>query len=184
MSKGVGIIQRKILLLLFGGIVFGLSGSLRKQRRVIRLVGKEWARLNKENLWRSIRALYRSKLIQEKHNPDGSITLILSKQGRKEALVFKIDEMKIVPADKWDGKWRLVAFDIPEYRKKARNALRFRLKQIGMKWYQKSVFISPYPCDRELEFIVEFYNIRPFVRQILAESIDNELHYRQKFGLI
>ena len=176
--------QKKIVLLLLGGAALGLSISPRKQRRVITLIGREWSRMNRENLWRSIRALYESKLVQEKHNQDGSVTLILSERGKKRALVYKIDEMKIKSATKWDGKWRLVLFDIPEDRKKERNALSFRLKQIGMKWYQKSVFICPYPCDDELEFIIEFYQVRSFVRRILAESIDNELHFKHKFGLV
>lgn len=184
MAQGLGTIQKKILLLLLGGLALGLSGSPKRYYRTIRLIGKEWQELDRENLWRSIRSLYRSKLIEEKYNRDGSVTLILSKQGKKFVLKYKLDEIRIQPQSKWDRKWRIVTFDIPESRKKARDALRFRLRQMGMKEYQKSVFICPYPCDSELEFIIEFYQIRPFVRQILAESIDNELHYKQKFGII
>ncbi len=183
MSRGLGITQKKILLLLLGGLTLGLSASPSRYYRTLRLIGKEWQRLNRENLWRSIRSLYQSKLLEEKENPDGSITLVLSKSGEKVVLKYKLDEIKIKPQTKWDGKWRLVTFDVPESKKRARNALRFRLRQIGMKWYQKSVFISPYPCEDELEFIVEFYQIRPFVRKIIAEFIDNELHFKQKFGL-
>ncbi len=182
MSKGPGIVQRKMLLLLLGGVTLGFSRSPQKSRHIIGLVGKEWAKLNRDNLWRSIRALYESKLVYEKHNSDGSITLILSKQGRKRALVYKMDEMRVRPTA-WDGKWRMVAFDIPEDKKKTRESMRFHLQKIGLKKYQRSIFICPYPCNDEIEFLVEFYQMRPFVRQIVAESIDNELHFKQKFGM-
>lgn len=183
MARGLGTTQKKILLLLFGGVALGLSGSPRRYYRILRLIGKEWEQLNRENLWRSIRALYESKLMGERQNPDGTITLTLSKEGKRQALKYQIDGMKIQPTVRWDGKWRLVVFDIPENRKQAREALRFRLRQIGMERYQKSVFISPYPCDKEIEFLVEFHQVLPFVRFIVAESLDNELHYKHKFGL-
>ena len=48
---------------------------------------------------------------------------------------------------------------------------------------QKSVLISPYPCDQEVEFILEFYNARKYVRFLLVEKVDNELHLVNKFHL-
>lgn len=183
MPRGPGVIQQKILLLLLGGLALGLSTSPRRYFRILKTVGKEWKELNRQALWRAIRDLYRSKLITEKHNQDGSVTMILSEKGKQKALTYKLDEMKISKPATWDGKWRIITFDIPEKRKKVREALRFRLKQLGLKEFQKSVFICPYPCEDEVDFIIEFHQARPFVRKILADSVDNELHYKQKFGL-
>jgi len=184
MPRGPGIIQRKILLLLLGGLALGLSGSPRRYFRIIKLIGREWQEINRQALWRAIRGLYQSQLISEKRNDDGTITLILSREGRRQALTYKLDEMKIKKPERWDRKWRLFAFDIPEKRKKIREAMRFHFRSIGLKEFQKSIFICPYPCDQEVDFLVEFYRVRPYVRKILAESIDNELHYKQKFGLV
>lgn len=183
MPRGPGIIQRKILLLLLGGLALGLSGSPRRYFRILRLMGKEWKEINREALWRSIRALYQSKLVEMHHEKDGSMTLILSEEGHKRALTYKIDEMEIKRPEKWDGKWRMVTFDIPERQRKMRDVLRFRLRQLGFKEFQKSVFVCPYPCENEMEFLIEFYNIRSHVRQIVAESLDNAKHFRVKFGL-
>ena len=90
---------------------------------------------------------------------------------------------EIVKTRKPDGKLRLVIFDIPEKLKKLREAIRYHFKKIGLIEFQKSVFISPYPCNKEVEFILEFYNTRRFVRFVLAEEIDNELHLMKKFDL-
>ena len=74
-------------------------------------------------------------------------------------------------------------FDIPEKLRGLRNSLRFHFKKIGLIELQKSVFVYPYPCSDEIEFIVELYNARKYVRFILAENIDNELHLTKKFDL-
>lgn len=42
----------------------------------------------------------------------------------------------------WDGKWRIVIFDIPEERRIIRNLFRRNLKKWGFKQLQKSVWIS------------------------------------------
>ena len=184
MSRGPGEIQQKILLLLLGGATLALSRSPTQHRHILRLIGKAWKEINREALWRSIQSLYASKLIKKEFHPDGSITLTLSDRGRKRALTYKLDDVKIKPASKWDGKWRLIAFDVPENRKKTREALRFHFREMGLLHYQKSIFISPYPCDEEADFVIEFFNARPFVRKIIADTIDNELHFKQKFHLL
>jgi DNA-binding transcriptional regulator PaaX len=48
---------------------------------------------------------------------------------------------------------------------------------------QKSVFVLPYECRDEIEFLIEFYDIRSYVRQIVAEKIDNELHLKEIFKI-
>ena len=79
--------------------------------------------------------------------------------------------------------WRLVLFDIPEKRKTAREALRATLRKLGFGEFQKSVFIYPYECQNELDYIIEFFKIRPYVRTITAIIMDNELHLKNKFDL-
>ncbi len=47
----------------------------------------------------------------------------------------------------WDGRWRIVAFDIPESAKALRTRLRRRLHEFRFGWLQNSVWISPDPVD-------------------------------------
>lgn len=184
MSRGPGIIQRKILLLLLGGLALGLSASPRRSFRILKYIGKEWNALNREALHRSIRALYSSHLVGIRYEANGLCTLFLSEAGRRRALTYTIDDMKIKKPRSWDRKWRIITFDIPERKRQMRDTLRVRLRQLGLLEFQKSVFVHPYPCDDEIDFLVELYHARPFVRTIIAESIDNGLHYKHKFGLL
>lgn len=182
-ALGKGEIQRKVLLLLLGGITLGLSGSPSRYFRILKAIGREWKAIERDSLYRAIRSLYKSRLLTCKENADGTTTLVLSKKGREETMTYELDTMFIPKQERWDGKWRVVIFDIPEYLKDTRDILRARLKQIGMIELQKSVFIHPYPCEREVEFLTEYYEIRPHVRFITAESVDNELHLKSKFKL-
>lgn len=82
-----------------------------------------------------------------------------------------------------DGKWRLVVFDIPEKIREGRRALREKIRELGFHELQKSVWIFPYECKNEIDFIVEFFNLRKYVRFGILESIDNELHLKKIFNL-
>jgi DNA-binding transcriptional regulator PaaX len=184
MPRGPGELQRKILLLLMGGLALGLSGSPKTSFQIIKALGKEWEEINRKSLRRAIKSLYESKLISEKQNPDGTITIILTSNGKKKALTYDLENMRIKKPDKWDGKWRVVLFDIPDNRRKIRDALRFQLKNLGFYEFQESVFVYPYDCKDEIDYLIEFYDIRRFVRFIIADSIDNELHLKKQFHLL
>lgn len=184
MSRGLGTVQRKIMLLLLGGVVLGFSRSPRQHWRVLKLMRREWRAINNSAFSAAIRGLYQARLVEEKINPDGSLELVLSEGGKKKVLGFHLHEMKIKKPRAWDRKWRVVIFDVPERHKKVRDTLRLHLKQLGFLELQKSVFVHPYPCGEEIEFLIEFFEMRLYVRQLTAHWIDNEQHLRIKFNLI
>ncbi len=179
----IGNIKKKVLLLLSAGLALGLTRSPKKHFWILKQVPKEWKKENRQALQRAINSLYISHLIQEKNNKDGTTTFILNENGKQKALRFNLDELEIKKPAKWDGKWRIVMFDIPEKLKKLRDSLRLHFQEIGLIELQKSVLVYPYPCNNEIEFILEFYNARKYVRFVLAEKIDNELHLKNKFNL-
>lgn len=174
--------KQKILLLLFGGMALGYSYTPGKQWKVLKEVSRLWKKINKEKLRNEINNLYRSKLVDRKENPDGSYTIVLSEKGKLKALTYYFQEMKI-NNKKWDGKWRLVIFDIPEKKRRGRDALRDKIKEIGFYELQKSVFVFPYECKDEIDFIIEFFGLRKYVRFGILDSIDNELHLKKIFKL-
>lgn len=183
MSRGFGVTQKKVLLLLETGIALGFSRAPSASFRILRSARKEWKAIDSNALSRAIHSLYASRLVEGREYPDGTTTLVLSENGKKRALAFRIDEMEIKKQVIWDKKWRMVIFDIPEKRRKVRDALRGHLRQIGFYELQKSVFVHPYPCADEIEFLVEFHQVRPHVRQLTVHAIDNDLHLRRKFNL-
>lgn len=107
----------------------------------------------------------------------------VTKKGTTKLLAYKLDEISIKPVKKWDRKWRLIIFDIPEKYKTARQYFRSKLKELGFAQLQKSAWIIPYPCEDEVDFIAQVYEIKPFVRIVVAESIDGAAALKKKFGL-
>jgi len=160
-----------------------LSRNPRQYFRTLKAIGKGYAEIERQALKNAITDLYKSKILEQKENTDGSLTIVLTENGKRKALTYQIDEMKIKKAQKWDKRWRIVLFDIPEKKKKIREAIRHHLKNLDFFEYQKSVFVQPYDCKNEIEYIIEFYNIRKYVRFIIADSLDNELHLINHFKL-
>jgi len=184
MAKGGGKIQKKILLLLYAGLSLTLAaGSPRGQLRVLKMLGKEWGRINRDTLRLAIKSLYRSKLVDFSELGGGRVKMVLSRSGKEKVLEYDIDNLRIRNPGQWDGKWRIVVFDIPKDKKKIREAFRFHIKRLGFYQLQKSVFVYPHRCNNEVEFLIEFYEARPYVRQILASDIDNSLHLKDIFNL-
>ena len=175
-------LSQKILLILLSGLALSFAYTPRQYWRAVKIAGKEWKNINKKEVQDEIRKLYQSKLVK-KENLDGSITMVLTDKGKLKALTYKFDEMKIEKKD-WDGKWRLLIFDIPEKIRQGRNSLREKIKQLGFYELQKSAFIFPYNCKDEIDFIIEFYRLRKYARFAVLESIDNEKHLKQIFSLL
>lgn len=184
MTRRLGPTQKKILLLLSAGVGLGFSRSLGDHIRIINGVSKEWDKINRSSLRYSIKSLYDSKLVKWIEKPGGSVELTLTDKGKNKVLIFNPDTFQITKPKKWDGKWRIIIFDIPEKRRGARDSLRSHLRQLGFHELQKSVFVHPYPCDDIFDFLVEFHDARKHVRFIVADSIDNSLHIKDVFGLI
>ena len=148
--------------------------------KIIDTIKKEWSDIKKEKLLSDIRELYKSKLISMRENDDGTMTVILNDKGKERALRYSLEKMKI-PDQIWDGGWRIVVFDIPESRRNARDALRCLLKKMNFYELQKSVFIHPFDCKNEIDFLIEFFQLNKHVRYGVLRSIDNELHLRNIF---
>lgn len=176
------LLGQKILITLLGVVALGLCYTPRQQRRAFRLIISEWKNLSNDKLGTQIDSLYRSKLIKRKLNKDGTITLTLTDKGKMKALTYKFTEMKLSKKD-WDGKWRLVFFDVPEKQRVARDVFRDKIKRLGFYELQHSVFAFPYECENELEYIIETYKITKWVRFGVLEKIDNDIYLREFFGL-
>ena len=179
----VGPVMQKALLLIEGGIILGLTGRPDKYCKVIKKISKEWRKINERALRDAIRKLYQSKLVDFKEGNDGAILMTLTDNGKKKVIGYNLDSLKIPKPDRWDRLWRLVIFDIPEKKKQGRRALVEKLKELGFYPLQKSVFIHPYECQNEIDFVVEIFNLRPYVRLFTVKETDIELDLINKFNL-
>ncbi|MBI4159758.1 hypothetical protein HY504_01195 [Candidatus Wolfebacteria bacterium] len=134
---------------------------------------------------RTLYELRRRKLISFKEMDDGSIEVIISQQGKELIRRFKLDEMKFRKPKQWDKKWRIVMYDIPHYQVKASNAFREKLKQLGLYPLQRSVWVSPYECREELEFLCSVFDIaiNDHVIQFETLAIPREKEAKEFFEL-
>ena len=94
-----------------------------------------------------------------------------------------MENMKLPREEKWDGKWRIVIYDIPVRLNKVRESLRYQLKRMGMKEIQKSVFVYPYSCHKEIKYIIEFYFAWKYINFIEATFINNEEKLKKHFDI-
>jgi len=180
----IGIVEKQILFLLMSGVKIILTYNPKKQLNILTKIPKELEKIKARSIKDAIRKLYQSKLIDFKEKSGGDVILTLTDNGKKKILIYNFDKIKLKKSSKWDGYWRMVIFDIPEYLKKERDFFSKKLKEMGFYSIQKSIFIYPHECKNELDFMIEVLNLRKFVRFILVKEIDIDLHLRKIFKLI
>jgi len=173
-------IRENILLLLMGGLALGCSYTPEMQSRVFKTVSKEWKRINGKELKGAIDYLYRLKYIDKKGVGYDIGDLSLTKKGKLKSLDCRLNNLKNIK-EKWDGKWRMICFDIPEKYKQGRDALRDKLKKIGFRELQKSVFVTPYSCKDEIMLLVELFGLEKYVRFGVLEYVDNEVYLKSLY---
>lgn len=83
----------------------------------------------------------------------------------------------------WDGRWFIVFFDVPEEEKQKREYLRRYLKRLGFYPYQKSVYIFPFECEKEVNLIKKIVEGAKYMKYIIAEKIEEEEKIKRYFNL-
>ena len=182
-SKIQSPIKQKVLLLFMAGTLLGLTRSPKQYFKIVRLAAKEWHFIDRRYLYRLIKEFYEERLIDYQEKTNGEIKIVITERGKLTILNYDIDKMEIKRASHWDEKWRIIFFDIPDKYRRARDAFREKLKEIGFRELQQSVFIQPYPCTQEINFLIEFFEIRNWVQLAEVDQITNEPKLLIKFEL-
>ncbi|MBP9714943.1 MAG: hypothetical protein KBD52_00410 [Candidatus Pacebacteria bacterium] len=125
----------------------------------------------------------RQKLIEYITDKNGETTIKITKKGESRLHSFEIDLISIKKQKKWDGKWHMVMYDLPLRFKKARESLRWKLKDLGFYQFQKSVWIYPYPCEDEIIFVADFYGVGKYVEILVIENILRDEKLKKYFNL-
>jgi len=109
----------------------------------------------------SIRRLRRDGLLEQEKSDDGKRILKLSQLGK--------DFLK-VGNESWDGKYRIVIWDIPESKRRIRNLFRRRIKDWNFKVLQKSVWISKENVTSQLRKLISELDLEKWVLVIESED--------------
>ncbi|MFA5889301.1 MAG: hypothetical protein WCW47_01545 [Candidatus Paceibacterota bacterium] len=109
--------------------------------------------------------------------------LRLTSKGEAKLEFLEASDWKVNKPKKWDGKWRMLIFDIPEKRKLLRNKVRLTLVSIGFVKLQNSVWIFPYPCEDLVNLLKADFKIGKDLLYLIVDSIENDKSFRKLFGL-
>lgn len=131
-----------------------------------------------------LKKLQKRELIDYREFDDSRIKIVLTAKGKEKTLIYKLDDIKLDMPRRWDSKWRLIIFDIPHFCKKARDI--FRKKLLDLKFYpiQKSVFITPYPCEDEIDFIASVFDIRKYILILYVSGFEGDEKLKYHFNIL
>lgn len=177
---GMGTLMVASILMPGAGYIAKEMMSL-KQEADWKKAKREWARFNPYALKRNVKRLREQKIVEIVSVGDQEVVK-LTEKGRTKYLKFKLEEISLKERA-WDGKWRIVIYDIAKFKKNQQSAFRNIIKRINMLQIQKSVYLTPFPCQEEIEYLREYFGISNEVILIRADRIENEAAYRRYFGL-
>lgn len=112
---------------------------------------------------------------------NGKQFLSLTEKGERKLSYYQIIQKK--KDIKWDGKWRVVIFDVWENTRHKRNLLRNEIKDFGFIQLQRSVWIYPYECADFIELLKTDLSFGKNIRYMVVESLDYDEKLRKYFGL-
>lgn len=72
---------------------------------------------------------------------------------------------------KWDGKWLLLSFNIPEKKRNLRNSLRQELLSLGFGRLHTNLWISPYDIREECNKVAEGLGVKEYMAMFMTDYI-------------
>ena len=140
-------------------------GFVRSQRQ------KEIIKRSKDNLIKEGGLKYEGKFLR------------LTEKGQVRLELLEASDWKINKPKKWDGKWRMLIFDIPENRRLLRDKIRATLFSIGFVKLQNSVWIFPYPCEDLINLLKADFKVGKDLLYLIVDSIENDKSFRKIYNL-
>lgn len=177
---------KEILLGLVDIAVFPLKIFGYSYHRKIAYAYEKWRENNQDDYYKQLWRLEKQGYIK-RYQKEKKRFAKLTKLGEKQALKYLSNDFIITKPKKWNKKWHLVIFDIPNDKKNLRDVVRLKLKKLGFLQLQKSVFIYPFDCRDIIRSLKYIYGLSTYIQYIVAEDVESEIdlvsHFYDK-GLI
>ncbi len=109
--------------------------------------------------------------------------LRLTQKGEKILRALTLSEYTQKIIRKWDNKWRVLIFDIPERRKGLRKKIRNTLQAIGFVRLQDSVWVYPYDCEDLITLLKADFHIGDDMLYMIVDSLERDARLRRHFGI-
>ncbi len=141
-------------------------------------------KFDKVRLWLILHRLERQKDVEISETAGGETTVKLTEKGRVRFLKYKLEQMPQSFAKKnWDGRWRIIVFDVPEKERGKRDNFRNFLNSLKFYQLQESVYLAPYPCEKEIEFLRQYYGLGKKVQVLVSSGLEDDSAYKAYFGV-
>lgn len=138
----------------------------------------------KEEQWKNSFYYLKGNNLLEMNYRGAQLYVSLTEEGKKIAQKCNIDALEIKRPARWDKKWRLLTFDIGEKDRAKREALRGKIKELGLYKLQKSIWIHPYDFSREIAELQKFFHFKKGeIMLITADKIQDEDSLKNHFKL-
>jgi len=179
-----------LMLIAMGGITIigaNLPGLVKAVRSFNKIFQKFQNKFPKKKIAKALSYLKHKKLVEIVEVKNGKTTVRLTNKGEKRLAEYSLETLKIERPERWDGKWRVLIFDIPAHPRRynsARNALRNKVKELGFYQIQKSVWTYPYDCEDELLYISEIFNVQNYIEIMTVERLLHEKSVRKHFPFL
>jgi|GEM_PF-1063230 len=134
---------------------------------------------------RRLKDLANRRLISIRDISGSKVEVSLTGAGKKLVKLYELDKMELPKPPKWDKKWRVITYDIPQKNRKASMALSAKFHQLGMFRLQKSIWIYPHECRDEIDAICAIFELDPeeHVMYLVTDRIPRETDAREHFDL-
>ena len=146
----------------------------------------EGSRKRKKNLKYSINTSFtrlREKGLVEIIEINGKKVARVTLKGENQLNFLERHNFKLKIPKRWDGRWRIVIFDIKESRKRIREQLRNTLRQIGFLKLQNSTWIYPYDCEDLISLVKTDFKLGKDVLYLIVEKLENDWQFLKIFNL-
>lgn len=178
LNKTVSLILNSLMI--SGGIVIAITApNLFKLLAGVFNYDQRFTSKQLENSCRYLKS--RGYVRIEKKNNKSEIRLTL--KGQKQAGLYKIRNLSLNHLKDWDGRWRIVFFDVPERLNGIRRKIVQQLRRLGFRYLQKSVWVVPWPCESEIKLLAEYYEILEHINLAEVTQLMKEGKLKKYFGL-
>ncbi|MDP3646245.1 MAG: hypothetical protein Q8R25_04100 [bacterium] len=109
--------------------------------------------------------------------------LRLTPKGERALRMMTLEDFSTRKPSRWDGKWRVLIFDIPERNRGLRDKIRSVLLTIGFVQVQQSVWAYPYDCEDIVTLVKADLHVGKRLMYLIVDSIEYDSELRGKFGL-
>lgn len=173
-------IQRIILETVAVAGIVGLAVIAPNVLRAMKKLGLVTHKRQIESIKRAKENLIKRGMLEYKNNH-----LKITRGGRMYLLkcLSLGDNKELNKNKKWDGKWRVLIFDIPETRRFDRDNIRYALVSIGFMRLQDSVWVYPYNCEDLISLLKADTETEDDVLYMIVEALENDEEVKKYFGL-